>query len=77
MRVHGIVVAPPLFDDSSSLSKRIEHAILPPIMSAVLDKVVGPGMIGPFRSQAEAGSVCEPKPSTFGLRSVNFIRNGY
>jgi hypothetical protein len=45
----------------------IEHAILPPIMSAVLDKVVGRDMIAPFRSQAEAGPVCETKPPTFGL----------
>jgi hypothetical protein len=45
----------------------VEHAILSPVMGAVLDKVVGPHVIGPLGTQADAGSVREPEPTSFGL----------
>ncbi len=35
----------------------VEHPILPPLMGAILDEVVGPDMVGIFGSQANAGSV--------------------
>ena len=44
-----------------------EHAEPPPIVGAVLDKVVGPDVVGVLRSQADAGAVGEPKASTLRL----------
>jgi hypothetical protein len=49
----------------------VEHAIFSPIMGAVLDKVVGPDMVGPLGAKADAGSVREPEPTSFGLSGWN------
>lgn len=49
----------------------VEHAILSPVMGAVLDKVVGPDMVGPLGAKADAGSVREPEPTSFGLSGWN------
>jgi len=45
----------------------VEQAELAAIMGALLDKVVGPDMVGTLRSQPDARSVIEPQPSTLGL----------
>jgi hypothetical protein len=38
----------------------IEHAILPPLMGAVLDEVVGPDVVKALCAEADARSVVEP-----------------
>ena len=53
------------------LVDHIEHSILPSIVGAILDKVVGPDMIAVLGLQPDAGSVRQPKPAAFGL----FVRN--
>jgi hypothetical protein len=45
----------------------VEHAVLPSLMGAVLDEVVGPDVVRVFGAQAEAGAVREPEPSPLGL----------
>jgi hypothetical protein len=45
----------------------VEHAVLPAIMSAVLDEVVGPDVVGMLRPQTNAGAICEPEAAPFGL----------
>ena len=49
------------------LVDHVEHAILSPIMGAVLDEIVRPDMVGPLGAQADARSVCEPETAAFGL----------
>ena len=38
----------------------IEHAILPPLMGAVLDEVIRPDMVAALRPEADARSITEP-----------------
>ena len=45
----------------------VEHAELPAIVGSVLDKVIGPDVIGVLGPQPDAGSVIEPEPPAFGL----------
>lgn len=45
----------------------IEHAELAAVMSAVLDEVAGPDVIGPLRPQADARSIREPQTPAFWL----------
>src|SRR5919112_6086510 len=45
----------------------VEHAVLPSVMSAILDKVVGPDVVGALGPQPEAGSVRQPEPAALGL----------
>src|SRR5918998_399959 len=45
----------------------VEHAVLPSVMGAVLDEVVGPDMVGALGPQAEAGAVRQPEPPALGL----------
>ena len=53
------------------LIDHIEHSILPSIVSAVRDKVVGPDVITALGPQSDARSVCQPEPTALGL----FVRN--
>ena len=46
------------------LVDHIEHAELPPVTGAILDKIVGPDMVRVLRSQTDARTVVEPEPST-------------
>ena len=50
----------------------VEHAILPSIMGAVLDKVVGPDVIAVLGSQPDARSVLQSQPAAFGLFMGDF-----
>src|ERR1700690_541620 len=45
----------------------VEHAVLPAIMGALLDEVVGPDVVGMLRPQTNAGAICEPEVAPFGL----------
>ena len=45
----------------------VEQAELASIMGALLDKVVGPDVVGALGSQPDARSVIEPQPSTLEL----------
>jgi hypothetical protein len=45
----------------------IEHTELAAIMGALLDKVVGPDVIGALGSEPDARSVIQPQASTFRL----------
>jgi len=49
----------------------VEHSVLPSIVGAILDKVVGPDVVAMLRPQPDARSIREPKPAAFGL----FVRN--
>jgi len=49
----------------------VEHAILSPVMGAVFDEVIGPDMVGALGAKADAGSVREPEPTSFGLSGRN------
>jgi hypothetical protein len=49
------------------LVDHIEHSILPSIVGAVLDEVVGPDVIAVLGPQPDARSVCQPEPAAFGL----------
>lgn len=44
-----------------------EHAELSAIVSAILDEVVGPDVVGIFRPQPHAGPVIEPEPAFLRL----------
>ena len=55
------------------LVDHVEHAILPSIMGAVLDKVVGPDVIAVLGSQPDARSVLQPQPAAFGLFMGTFV----
>ena len=45
----------------------VQHPILPALMRAVLDEVVGPHMVRPLGAQTDAGSVVEPEPTPLRL----------
>jgi hypothetical protein len=45
----------------------VEHAVLPSVVGAVLDEVVGPDVVRVLGSQAETGPVREPEPAALGL----------
>jgi hypothetical protein len=49
------------------LVEDIEHAILPPIMRAMLDEVVGPHVIAMLRPQADARTIRQPQAAALGL----------
>ena len=49
------------------LVDEVEHAVLPSIVSAILDEVVGPDVVRVFGPQPEAGPVRQPEPATLGL----------
>jgi hypothetical protein len=49
------------------LVNHVEHAVLPPIMGAILDKVVGPDVIAVLWPQSDARSVIKPQPPAFRL----------
>jgi metal transporter CNNM len=40
----------------------VEHPVLPPIVSAILDEVIGPDVIGTLRPQTDTGTIIEPQP---------------
>jgi len=49
------------------LVQDVEHAILPSIMGAVLDEVVGPHVIAMLRPQADARAIRQPQTAAFRL----------
>ena len=49
------------------LVEDVEHPVFAPVVGAVLHEVVGPDVIGMFRPQADAGTIPEPQPASFGL----------
>ena len=49
------------------LVDEVEHPILPPIVRAILDEVIGPHMVGPLGAQTDAGSVRKPDATLLGL----------
>jgi hypothetical protein len=51
----------------SKLVDDVEHAVLPSLVGAVLNEVVGPDVIGMLRPQPDARSIGEPQPPAFGL----------
>jgi len=53
------------------LVDNVQHPIFPALVRAVLDKVIGPDMIGPLSPQTDARPVIEPKPTPPRL----FLRN--
>ena len=55
----------------SELVDGIQHAVFPSVMSAILDKIIGPDVIGPLRPQTDAGPVIQPEPLALRL----FTRN--
>src|SRR5258708_29866564 len=52
---------------TSKLADDVEHAIFPSVVCSVLDKVVGPDMVGIFRPKTEARAVVEPEPPLLWL----------
>ena len=53
------------------LVDHIEHTILPSIIRAILDKVVGPHVIAMLWPEPDARAVRQPKPATLGLFGGN------
>ena len=49
------------------LVEDIEHAILPPIVRAILDEVVRPHVVAVLGTQTNARSISQPKPPAFCL----------
>src|SRR4051812_33130581 len=45
----------------------VEHAVLPSVVGAVLDEVVGPDMVRVLRPQPQARAVAQPEPALLGL----------
>jgi hypothetical protein len=50
----------------------VEHAKFPAIVGAVLDKVVGPHVIGVLGAQPQARSIAQPQPPPLGLPGRHF-----
>ena len=50
----------------------IQHPDLAAVMRAVLDKVIGPDMVGAFSTKPNARSLIQPKPSPLRLALRNF-----
>ena len=49
----------------------VEHAEPAPIVSAVLEEVVGPDMIAVLGPEADAGAVVQPEATALGLPGRN------
>ncbi len=49
------------------LVEDVEHAVLPSLMGAVLDEVVGPDVVRVFGPQPQARAVRQPEPAPLGL----------
>src|SRR5215218_3336510 len=49
------------------LVEDVGHAVLPPVVGAVLDEVVGPDVVRALGPQPDAGAVRQPEPATLGL----------
>jgi hypothetical protein len=66
----------PLNPDGQALMSEfidhVQHPILPPVMGAILDKVVAPDVVRPFCSQSDAGSVVEPEAALLRLLTRHF-----
>jgi len=60
----GEALAGELVDD-------VEHAILPPVVGAIFDEVVGPDVVGMLRPETDARAVIEPEPPALGLLMWN------
>jgi hypothetical protein len=54
------------------LVDEVEHAVLPSVMGAILDEVVGPDVVRALGSGPEAGSVRQPEPPALGLLLGDF-----
>ena len=72
------VVGPELarHDDGQAATRELvdhsEHAKASPVLGAVLHEVIRPDVIGPLRSQADAGAVIEPEAPALGLYLWHF-----
>jgi len=64
-------IQPPRHPDRQSLAGEfiddVEHAQLAAVIRAVLDEIIGPDMVGPFRLQPDAGAVIQPQPGPLRL----------
>ena len=49
------------------LVEDVEHAKLPPVVSAILHEVVGPHVIAMLRPQADARTIRQPQAAALGL----------
>src|SRR5699024_10683575 len=49
------------------LVEHVEHAILPPIVGTILDKVIGPDVIGTPGPETDAKPISQPETAPFGL----------
>jgi len=56
---------------SRELVDHIEHADFPSIVSAVLDKIIRPDMVGVFRLKPDTRTVVQPEPTALGLLGWN------
>jgi hypothetical protein len=67
--VHGLELAgdPDRQALVRELVDEVEHAVLPSVMGAVLDEVVGPDVVRALGSEPDAGSVRQPEPPALGL----------
>ena len=50
----------------------VKHAKFPAIVGTILDKVVGPHVIGVLGAQSQARSLGQPQPSALGLPGRHF-----
>lgn len=54
------------------LIDHVEHPDFPAIVRPILDEIVGPDMVGVFRSQSDARTVVQPQPTAFRLLVRHF-----
>lgn len=57
---------------ASELVDNIQHAELPAVMGTVLDKIIGPDVVGVLWSKPHAGSVVQPEASLLRLPLRHF-----
>jgi len=50
----------------------VEHGDFPAIVRPILDEIIGPHMVGVFRSQSDAGTVVQPQPTALWLLVRHF-----
>ena len=54
------------------LVDQVQHAVLSPVMGAILHKIVAPDVVRPFCSQPDAGPVTKPEPTFLRLLTRHF-----
>jgi hypothetical protein len=72
----GVATELPRDDNGQAAAREFvehhEHSKGPAILSAILDEVIGPDVIGTLRSQANARAIVGPKPAPFRLLYRHF-----